>query len=594
MVRAVEHESFYATGVVSDDRAGVHVGWAGHGDRFPNGLPLVSQSGEITAVVVGQLFGEACDLASQTRDSAWVALADALDADDRRAEHQLRSLNGWFAGVLIDANRGTCALFNDRYGMHRLFYSQSAHGAYFASEAKALLAVLPETRAFDPTGLAEFASCGCTLGEQSLFRGVRVLPGASLLRFVGTASPRRRQYFDRAEWEARSALRVPEFTSRFVEAFVRIVPTYVPKDVSAAVSLTGGLDSRMVLAAAAAAPGTLPCYTFGSEHRDTLDVVVSRQIAARCGQPHYVVTLGSDFRGALPGLIEKSVSLSDGYLGLSGAAEVFANAAVRRIASVRLTGNYGGESLRGVRAFDCDTSLGRLFAPELRGQFTSAALTFHQQAAGMPGPSFAVFHQAPHQGYGRLAIESSQVVPRTPFFDNELIELCYQSPRDFDGLALAVAVLSVCQPALLDVPTDRGVLGTGGPVRRSVRRAVREGLFKAEYLASHGMPDFLVRRAALRRWLGLEKRLLGRHKFYHLRSLLRDDLEAYVRDTLSSRGPALGSYFDQKAVATVLDEHYSDRRNHTGAIDTMLTIAVTHRNLLAPISPWGGGTPRKH
>ena len=47
-------------------------------------------------------------------------------------------------------------------------------------------------------------------------------------------------------------------------------------------SLTGGLDSRMILAWAQAAPGSLPCYTFGGPYRDCADVRIARQLATIC------------------------------------------------------------------------------------------------------------------------------------------------------------------------------------------------------------------------------------------------------------------------------------------------------------------------
>jgi len=43
------------------------------------------------------------------------------------------------------------------------------------------------------------------------------------------------------------------------------------------VSLTGGLDTRTVMAWQRSAPGSLPCYTYGEANRDCRDVVVARQ-----------------------------------------------------------------------------------------------------------------------------------------------------------------------------------------------------------------------------------------------------------------------------------------------------------------------------
>src|SRR5205823_12567088 len=91
----------------------------------------------------------------------------------------LRGLNGRFQGLLIDRARGETTLFNDRFGMHRVYYHESKEAFYFAAEAKAILAVRPELRRADPRGLGEFVACGCTLEGRSLFQDVHVLPCGS-------------------------------------------------------------------------------------------------------------------------------------------------------------------------------------------------------------------------------------------------------------------------------------------------------------------------------------------------------------------------------------------------------------------------------
>jgi len=58
---------------------------------------------------------------------------------------------------------GTCngTLFNDRYGMHRIYYHEAKEAFYFSAEAKAILAVRPELRVMDRRSLGEFVACGC-------------------------------------------------------------------------------------------------------------------------------------------------------------------------------------------------------------------------------------------------------------------------------------------------------------------------------------------------------------------------------------------------------------------------------------------------
>ena len=110
-------------------------------------------------------------------------------------------LNGRFHGLLTDRNRGTATLFNDRYGMHRIYYHESKDAVYFAAEAKAILAARPELRRMDPRGVGEFVSCGCTLEGRTLFEGIKVLPAASKWIFGRGATVQKETYFKPEDWE---------------------------------------------------------------------------------------------------------------------------------------------------------------------------------------------------------------------------------------------------------------------------------------------------------------------------------------------------------------------------------------------------------
>ena len=63
----------------------------------------------------------------------------------------LEKLNGWFSGVLLDLRAQKLVLFNDRYGVNRIYYHEDASGFYFSSEAKALLKILPEHSSTEST-----------------------------------------------------------------------------------------------------------------------------------------------------------------------------------------------------------------------------------------------------------------------------------------------------------------------------------------------------------------------------------------------------------------------------------------------------------
>ena len=110
-------------------------------------------------------------------------------------EKFFEQLNGWFAGVIIDRRSRRVTLFNDRYGMGRIYYHAGPNEFLFASEAKALLKVRPALRVIQPERMAEYLRYNCVLGDRTLFRGVSLLPRASAWSFEQNTRPNKQQYF---------------------------------------------------------------------------------------------------------------------------------------------------------------------------------------------------------------------------------------------------------------------------------------------------------------------------------------------------------------------------------------------------------------
>lgn len=582
MFSVTRHELTYNYGTYTAADMCVYVGWTTHERSFSDCMPIVNEKQDVILFLAGEVFTTSDLILGLRAKGHEFSKGDAsylVHLYEEMGDGFFRELNGWFSGFLIDKRRGKSFLFNDRFGMHRIFIHRGPSAFYFSSEAKSLLAVLPETRSFDPKSLCEYLTCDCTLGDTSLFKGIEVLPGGTLVEFVKGELTKQAQYFDRATWERQTHITADKFFLHIIELFPDIAKRYLASREAVAISLTGGLDSRMVMACLDLRPDAVPCYTFGSVYRDTYDVTVSRQVARACEQSHETLVLDDNFLSELPNYIEKAVYVSDGYLGLSGAAELYANSLARKIAPIRLTGNYGGEVLRGVRAFKYTKPRDLILNPDLTKYIGEAENSF-RAVSRMDKVSFATFQQAPHQGYGRLAIERSQVDLRTPFFDNDLLALVYTAPDSYDGFALAEAVIAKCKPALLDIPSDRGYLGCDGTLSKLMRRIYRKSLFKAEYWIGHGAPDWLVRQMHSFGLEKLEAMYLGRHKFYHMRVWQRDILEKYIRDILMhDTSSDVSSYFNYKELASTLDAHFQQRKNYADEIDRIMTIALTKKLL---------------
>ena len=75
----------------------------------------------------------------------------------------------------------------------------------------------------------------------------------------------------------------------------RCSPEYFEGPQRTGIALTGGMDTRVILAQYKPDAGSLPTYTFGGMFRDCRDVQLARKVADVCGQTHQVITVGKEF-----------------------------------------------------------------------------------------------------------------------------------------------------------------------------------------------------------------------------------------------------------------------------------------------------------
>ena len=230
MVNCMAHERFYTSGTHLERGLGVEVGWACLDGSFSDCLPIWNEAKNVCLIFSGENVAEPSGLAEL------VAKGHLFNAENASAIVHLYEdkglgfldkLNGWFSGLILDLREKKAILFNDRYGLNRVYYHENETGFYFSSEAKSLLKVLPELRSFDPTGLAEVLSCGCALQNRTLFRGISLLPGGSAWVFAPGQPARKEVYFSRQIWEDQEPLSKAEFCGKLSETFPHVLQKYL-------------------------------------------------------------------------------------------------------------------------------------------------------------------------------------------------------------------------------------------------------------------------------------------------------------------------------------------------------------------------------
>ncbi len=584
MVQCMMHEKTYRSGIYLSDTAGIAVGWVCHKGSFSDCLPIWNEKKDICLVFIGE------DIADESEIRGLASRAHAIGAEDASYLVHLyeeagidfiRKLNGCFSGMLMDFREGRYVLFNDRFGLNRLYYYHTDTTFYFSSEAKALLMILPGLRKLDCRGLGELFSCGGTLENRTLFPDISLLPGGSLWTFDTGGEVQKDTYFSPQEWENQPVLSESDYDKRLRETFAQILPRYFGGREKVAVSLTGGLDTRMIMAWAPLPPFKVPTYTFGGIYRDCADVKIARRVADICQQKHETIQVTRKFFSEFPALAKRSVYYSDGIMDVSGALELYMNRAARDIAPVRLTGNYGDQILRNTAGFKPSSLQDDVFDKEFLQLMKSGINTYYAHLSHDRPLSFMAFKALPWCASSRRSIEQTQLTTRSPYLDNNLVSLAYQAPTDaMQNTEFALRLIAEGDRPLSRVPTDRGLVSDPILFLSNVRHLYQDIAIKAEYLFDYGMPNWLSRVDRALTWFHPEQAFLGRHKFAHFRIWYRNELSKYVKDVLLDARTLSRPYLQKKSIEHIVDSHLSGYRNYTREIHWLLSSELIQRYLI--------------
>jgi asparagine synthase (glutamine-hydrolysing) len=283
MVGTMRHGPDDVHGMLHCPELGISAGWVAHEGSFAARQCSAQRPGMPRLLWAGECFAPD---GSGTPPFDADAAGSPLAHYESGGEAFIQRLNGLFSGLLVDERRRVALLFNDRYGSERLYVHETRNAIFFASEAKAILAALPELRAFDEEGVCDFITFGSTLEGRTLFRNLTLLPGGSVWRFARGSAPRRSRYFAPEQWETQPALDARTFERRLSETLSRVMPGYARNDRAVGISITGGLDTRMIVSCLPPQERDATCYTYAARRGETLDVRIGRRIAAMRGLPH--------------------------------------------------------------------------------------------------------------------------------------------------------------------------------------------------------------------------------------------------------------------------------------------------------------------
>ncbi len=270
---------------------------------------------------------------------------------EQHGDDFLANVNGMFAFALWDARRRRFLLGRDRLGVKPLYVWNDGRRLIFASEAKAILSVPGIPTELDEHALASYLALGYVAAPQSMFRGIRKLPPATLLVAEdGRVSERR---YWRVPDRVDRTLDEATWVARVREGLEEAVRLQMVSDVPIGAFLSGGVDSSAVVAFMSRHSGhPVKTYAIGFDGGEAEayynELPYARRVATLFGTDHHEILVRPDVVALLPRLLwHMDEPIADSAFVTTYLVSEFA----RRDVTVILSGVGGDELFGGYRRY---------------------------------------------------------------------------------------------------------------------------------------------------------------------------------------------------------------------------------------------------
>ncbi len=588
---------------------GVAMGYAGPSQRAVL-QPGRAADGQVAVLVEGEPL-ETDTLAERLGLPTSTSPADTIAAlYARQGAEALTMLRGHWSLAVADSRQRQVVFANDAFGVRPLFRLRAHDGAWLiASSPTALLAYPGVTRAVNPAGLVDFLAFGYAVGSKTLFQGVELLPGATLLTWRdGELQTRRYWRLEPRPVRTLDEQDLENVRTAFNESVGRLIRA---GGQPLGLALSGGLDSRAVLSAMlvnGASPQTITHSVPGAH-----DAQYGAATAQAAGVPHqFLEVRGED----LVAHVEASVTSLDGQAALLDIHPVSLLPEFARLSPIWFTGVAGdllqrgrifmvqtpsqGQSLptlkqwaldRHNRMIRVDVDFPVLLSPDWLAEWQEQPARSQEEAFATMDPTLPLSEMSCLYYLEELTrklgtkgdpMVRTKIETRHPYLDRDVLEQGFRLPLSARANCTPHRfIITRNAPALADIPLTRTGLPPGRyPFTRQERWTAR--LNRTPW-RTMGYPFALWDRleARIKRTRG-ERSGQPRHKIlanYHYPDWLRGPLRPVVEAVLLDPRTLSRPYFRQETIRRWVSEHMAGQDN-TDRLSTLLSLELTLRNLI--------------
>jgi asparagine synthase (glutamine-hydrolysing) len=573
--------------------------------------PMRLESRGLRIVFNGEIYNH-LDLRAQlaARGHTFVTHSDTetlLAAYAEWGEACVEHLRGMYAFVLHDTANLRLFGARDPFGKKPLYWTQPQDGALrfaFASEPKALLALLPVRPGVSETGVCSYLAHDYVAGTGSAFHDIhRIAPGHSFVLSLDQAAsvPPRIRCFWQPSFPRRTTVPEPAAEAVSVSTVQRLLMQSVERrliaDVPIGILLSGGIDSSIIAALVVKLRGRdqVPSFSIGFDDPRFDESQYAQDVADHIGTVHRSKTFGA--QECIDAVRQVVKRLDEPFADPSVLPTAMLCAFAREHVTVALGGDGGDELFAGY-----DTFAAFPVAARVRKLLPAPVDSVLDALAGVLGTDSRSSHMP-------LEFKIRRFLRGYRQRGGAMLE-AWHGPFDRRGreaLGIALPVQSAWQsrpaasehdePESSDVlrwyqtvylPDDILVKADRASMLHSIElRSPFLDVDLAEYVNAlpfalkvrSGTRKYLLRRA-IQAWhaqgLTLPAHVLSRKKKgfgIPIATWLRGPLAGMLQETLIERWPTSLSFIQEQARVTLVREHLSDQRNRGKELWALLVLA---------------------
>lgn len=500
----------------------------------------------------------------------------------------LEKLNGMFAFGIWDKRDRRLTLARDRFGVKPLYYAMVDGALLFASEIKAFRGFPGFEARMNVAGLSEYLTFQNFFSDETLFRGVKLLPAGSFLEVRGgheVLEPR--HYWDFHFQEPEHAMTEADALDELDRLFRQAVSRQMIADVDLGSYLSGGMDSGSITALAAKQLPFMRTFTVGFDLNSASGVELGYDERSKAEHMSYLFKTEHYEMVLKAGDMERAIPQLAWHLEEPRVGQCYPNWYAAKLASkfvkVVLSGTGGDELFAGYpwryyRAVvndDFDDYVDKYYGfwqrliptetlPNVMAPVWGEARhvdpkvifrdVFHEHAHRLTRPEDYINHSLYFEAKtflnGLLIVEDKLAMAhglegRVPFLDNDLVDFASKLPASMKlGNLTEIVRLNENEP--------------GHKVERYFQKT-RDGKLILRNMMTRHIPSQVAER---------EKQGFSAPDA----SWFKGESIDYVRRRLLNSRAQIYDYLDEKAVHALIDDHLEGRQNRRLLIWSLLNL----------------------